>query len=656
MAKKPARMNNPFQKPKRFTVAPDLKISAENHDALVEHVKERAQWGDQIRNVMVDHFAYLDRQLFGHIKLDEDDKKRQRDNYKGKPPQPVDVNLQLIWSQIDDAVTDLLAIVIPDGGTYGAVASGAQQDKAQGVARKMNNDAAEFQHYDNYAMAAFQMFSKNFGGFVPEWEIKFGNKLTKGPAAEVQVEHGVPIYSGNAVWAIDPYNTILDPSVDPIKVHSEGEFFITVERHTSFRVQKMEQDNEIFDAVKYLNDGIGTETTLYREKPTLDFVHTTHEVQESWSEILTMQYGDKTFNRGHEFWTFRGWINPKQFGLSPTDGLEIWEIVIMHGRYVVAVNSLGNNHGKLPICIGMPCRSGLGQFEPSFGMKLLPLQQFASFSLNQHQKASRKALYGLTFYDQRLASFIDNADMLGGKIPVKLSGVDMDIRKVVYQTFDAPQTERTMENITATDALAQKILPTDFLKQIASLERATKYQAAATVQAANRRSYKNAKVLDSQAFRTARIIQFYNLIQYGEEIKYIDETGKESTFPTSDLIDTFEPDALASDSLRGLDKLVVIEFMTEILHMSFQNAQAFQNMDLLKMIDYIATLIGDKTDYSQFRVQSPMDNMTPEMKQMAFQLLQQHLQQRQAGEAKQEAGQLPQQAVGNNLALVGAAE
>ena len=623
------------ERKKKIKVAPDISITGEQQEKLVKHVKERAEWGDKIRAMMVEHFRYLDQQLFGHIKLDEDDKKRQRDNIKGKPPKTTDVNLQLIWSQIDDAVTDLLGIVIPEGGTYGAVASGAQQDKAQGVARKMNNDAAEFRHYDNCAIAGFQMFSKNFGGLIPEWTDKYGNKLTKTVTAGVDVDRGQVVYSGNSLTAIDPYNTILDPTVDPVLCYEQGEFFITVERHTSFRIHKMEADQELFSAKEHTGETIGTEMVLWREKPAMDLINTTAEVPETFIEILTMAYGDQSYNKGHEVWNFRGWIVPKDYGLGPSDKMEIWQIKVLHGRYIVYAAPLMNNHGYLPIAIGMPCRSGLGMFEPSYGSKLLPLQRFASQQMNTHQRANRKGLFGLTFYDQRLASFIDNADMTGGKIPVKLSGIDADIRKVVHQVFDAPGTERTMDDIAATDAMAQKILPTDFLKQIANLERATKYQAAATVQAANRRSYKNARVLDSQCFRTTRIIQYHNLIQYGDEIKYIDETGKESTFNVSELVDTFEPDALASDTLRGLDKLVVVEFMTEILHMSFQNAEAFQNMDMLAMIDYVATLIGDKTDYNQFRVQTPMDNMTPDMKQLAFQLLQAHLQEREAGATPQ---------------------
>jgi len=172
------------------------------------------------------------------------------------------------------------------------------------------------------------------------------------------------------------------------------------------------------------------------------------------------------------------------------------------------------------------------------------------------------------------------------------------------------------------DTLMQKILPTDMLKQVTDLQRATKYQAAATVQGANRRNLKIAQILESQAFALGSTIQVYNIMQYQKAVNIFDQQGNIVEIDPAQLRDE-DVHIVAGAGLRGLDKMIIAESLTEILQFLVQSPQAAAEADIMEIINYITSLIGDYTDFNQFKFKNEFDKLTPEQKQMAFQLLQQ---------------------------------
>ena len=88
-----------------------------------------------------------------------------------------------------------------------------------------------------------------------------------------------------------------------------------------------------------------------------------------------------------------------------------------------------------------------------------------------------------------------------------------------------------------------------------------------------------------------------------------------------------------SDGLRGLDKLTLILHIKEVLTTVVQSQQAVAEIDIIKLLDYWSSLVGDNTDFSQFRKESPLDALSPEEKNAAFQLYQQAMQQRSSRSA-----------------------
>jgi hypothetical protein len=236
-------------------------------------------------------------------------------------------------------------------------------------------------------------------------------------------------------------------------------------------------------------------------------------------------------------------------------------------------------------------------------------QRFASFLMNVHQEASRKALYGKLIYDPSIINLGD-VDDVGGRFPVNPAGYGKDLTKAYINLVDVPQTERTMEDIKNIMDLMEVVMPTNILKQVTDLDRATTYQAAATVQGANRRSLKLAKVIEDQAIRPMKFQQAYNVLQYQEDVTLIDQQGNEQQVSASMFRDT-QIEFSISSGLENLDKLMMVHLVQEVINSVLQSQQAAQELDVVALLNWWAQMIGSKVDLNQFRKPGP----TPQQQQ-----------------------------------------
>lgn len=607
----------------RVQIAAELSISGKQHEDLLKHIRDRLDFCKRARDPMVNHFEIIDRQMAGHIVRTLEDEQRERDNQRGKKVKPIDQNLQLVATQLDEATTYISSILFPDGGTYGAVTHKEQQELAQGMARLMNNHSRKFYHYSAACKAIYDMLSKNFGGVVPLWESIKGPKPAEAGFGGLTFKDDV-LFEGNNLRWLDPYNTLWDITVPLTEVYRRGEFFATVEAESKFSIDRMAMRNEIFGVDEVHAIAGDPQLSYWRARPDLRNREDISGETVDWRFILSAGM-NQDVGIAYERVTFYCWIIPDNFGLSEEDGAyELWRFTMLNGSRIVEASKIDAAHGMLPICGAMPCDTGFGLQDPSFSDKLIPLQHFSSFLLNTHQDAARRALYGVTIYDEQIIPGMKDADPVAAKIPAKgINHSKKTIRDAVHQVFDAPGTDHTLRDIEAVNSLMQKILPTDAIPQVANLERATRYQAAATMQSIHARNRKLAKLIDDQCFSTSREMQYYNILQNVESVEIQDEQTGQTRPAAITEYQNFSIDALTSDSLKGVDKLLASEAMQDIIHMTLQSTDAMQRIDVLALIDYWMDINGDKTDFKQFSHQNEFDALTPEQKQVAFQLFQQ---------------------------------
>lgn len=614
--------------------ADGLRITFSQHDKLLRHLTSRLDLAATQRSQYLDIFRYIDQEYYCYLRRTHEDERRRRDNKRGRGVKPVDEKLSLIFAQIDEAVTYLLSVLAPDEAIYSAIAPREKQAIATAFAALMNQHAEYFGHFANYARFLTDAIKYNFGAFGVFWREIVGNVVTPRSSRlnTGKFTTGI-VASGNEIYAFDVYNLLIDPSVHPVDTPKLGEFFAYIDIVTPFRLRQMERQQEIF-RVDTLLDGANNLTyKYYEERPA---IRSSNSVQlpggaTDWVALLSA-YGQKDASlKRYELVHMYAWIVPKEFGLSPDDSYQIWRFILGGNSFIMYAEHMQNAHALLPCNVAMPFEDHFSWNALSIAERLIPHQNFASFVMNAHQQSVRKRLFGgLTIYDPRVipALSADDVDLIGGKVATTTTAPDVDLRRKVLQLNDVPETNNTMTNISSSIDLMQQILPTNLQQQVAGLDRATQYQAAATVQSANRRNLKIAKIINSQAMNTGRLMQYYNIIEFQQTFELLTPDGQIITGSPDDFRDANIQFTL-SDGLKGLDKLALIINIKEVLAAVLQSREASAQIDVVAVINYWTSLLGDHTDFSQFRVKSPIDVLPVEQRNLAFQLLQAALQQQQ---------------------------
>lgn len=643
MNPRPVRSNRVLSR--SLTIGENIRITVENHEKLVEHICARLDFAVPQRNFLWSKMERIDREMAGYLKLDTQDKQREADNLKGKGVKPTDVKLPLVESQIEEVVTYLMAIFAPETGIFSAVARPDEQAVAHAFTELMNKNAQRMGYRTEYARAFKKMLKYNIGGFLTEWITINGNSVVNSQdGTGTEVQNG-EVWSGNKIHALDMYNTFLDPSVHPVDIPMYGEFFAIVEPHTKFRVERMKAAGELFNAA----DLACTGNAHYWKAPPI--VRGTDSEGRGGNMVNWFNFmsgapasSGAAYDLGMEFVHYFGWINPKDFGLPVkarnTKGdvtLEIWQFTLANKNTIVYAQRLENAHGMLPIALGVPNHDDLMLQEKSFAEMLIPLQTFASFLVNVHQRAARKKLYGVTLYDKDLVDMnqVDTDEIM--RIPVSSPAGGKDISKSMAHFTEAPETNNTLTEIDGILGLMQRIIPSNIQNQVANLERATQYQAAAVVQGSNRKNQKLANVIDDQCMTTMRLQLLLNIFQYQEDIDITGSDGQPTQINPRLFRDAHLEFSIG-DGLKGIDKLLVIESLRELLNVMLQTPQAWQQVDMIALINYWTTMVGDKADIGQFRYKSPLDALPPDQKQIALQLFQAYVQQQQQGGANAQPG------------------
>ncbi len=609
----------------KIQIAKDLNVTPEQHKKLLTHVMARMELSKELRDKQAEKFETIDKSIYGYLILDEDDEKRKADNEKGYGIKPTDAALPLTLTSLDEATTFLLEVIQNDGGLYSAIAPKDKQPVAKAFTGVMNENAIKFKHISHISRFLFDSLKYNFSGLIPAWHQVNGNKVTNNQSGTAPTIESQIVYEGNKLTVMDVYNFFYDSSVEPINLAAEGEYFATVELSTTFRLRKQALEGSLFN-IQEPNLDSTTRVQYYKSRPA---IRSTQDISSKHDFVsILSQTEAKESVSGNEIITMFVWLNPKKLGLSLDDEFQIWRIKVLNSAHIVHAEHMNNAHGMLPVGISMPWDDGFTHNTKSYAELLAPFQTFASFQLNILTKSHRKGLYGLLFYNKNVVDLNDNYDPVAGKIPVN-APPDADLNKALRFFNDTPETNTHLNNISAMSDLMQKILPTDILRQVAGLERATQYQSAATVQGANRRNLKIARTIYDQALSTINSMQMYNILQYQRAAELLTPAGELTEINPADFRDAkleFE----ISEGLQGLDKLSMVMSIKEVLNSILQSQHASEQLDTVEIINYWTSMLGDQTDFSQFKFKSEIDKLPPEQKDLAFQLLQRFMQQQEA--------------------------
>jgi len=195
----------------------------------------------------------------------------------------------------------------------------------------------------------------------------------------------------------------------------------------------------------------------------------------------------------------------------------------------------------------------------------------------------------------------DLGDNVSGRMAALPTGFGKDMTKAFAHFNNAPDTKETVEWIKGVTDLMEYILPTNILKQVTDLDRATTYQAAATVQGANRRSLKGAKIIDDQAMLRIRLMMVWNLLQFTTTIQLLDPQTKQYVDTATAQFREKNLEFDTGEGIQGIDRLMIVHLLHDIINALLQSQEAQKQVDIVGLIDYWTKLFGLRIDINQFK-------------------------------------------------------
>lgn len=581
-----------------------------NSELLVQHIKERLDFARPVRDSLINRFGRIDKEMSGYIRFDEDEREAERANQDGDP-KPGKMSLPLVEAQLDELLTFMMSVFAPDSDLYEALADKNKQDAAAAFTLLMNKNAKVMGYYRQYARSLGDMIKYNLGGVEVKWkEIQARKPKFNESGTFLQEEKVVleTVWAGNEVTALDMYNVLWDISQTPIDVAQKGEFVATVKAHTEFAIRRMYQKKEITNLTK--EDLTTLKTLTYWKSPPevtpeyeISFSDGRNNLQSvsnvDWVNVLSAGV-DGTTRKAYEIVTYTGWLIPADFGLSKSRNLEIWRILMFNATKIIETKQLKNFHEMLPFAFGSPIEDGLGLQQKTYAEKLIPLQQFGSFLINSHMSSVRKALGGIQVYDPSVIPLDQVGDKISARVAIKPAGWGKPINDAIKTFSDVPDTQYAMGMLNNVVDLMQGLLPTNIRNQVASLDRATTYQAASVVQGSSLRNLKMARLINDQTWNKVRQMMLYNILQFQETVTILSPSGDEVKVSAAQFVN-FDLDYVIDEGLKSLDRLSVITFIREILNTVLQSKEAQREIDVVMLLDYYTSLMGDNTDMSRFR-------------------------------------------------------
>lgn len=269
---------------------------------------------------------------------------------------------------------------------------------------------------------------------TPAWEVKYGKRAIRSSVISEspfgQSEQGYLnfvddiVFEGNALYNVDPYMYLPDPSVSAHRIQ-DGEYlgWIVRDNLMSMLADEREQSSDLFN-VKYLKHIRQRKSSLAIDESDRNIKYGTGDPRQA------------TTDSTNPVDTIYMYVNliPEEWGLGDGEYPEKWLFGLSSDEVITSANRIGHAHNMYPVAVAAPEYDGysstpIGRLEILYG-----LQHTLDWLFNSHIANVRKAINDMLVVDPYLVNINDLKDPQPGKLirlrrPAWGKGVD----KVVQQ-------------------------------------------------------------------------------------------------------------------------------------------------------------------------------------------------------------------------------
>lgn len=433
-------------------------------------------------------------------------------------------------------------------------------------------------------------------------------RLIEAGAAEVTAKASQ--WRGNAIKALDLYNTIFDTRVSPDALSEEGEFAGYIELYSQVRLFQLVQqlkldpgytvydaapaDNPEWNIYTASNSTGQLASNLDYRTPEVTPLGSSAVIKEegtNWVKHFGGIVGDmgKDIAKDYTVAKFYMRIVPASYGLSG-DSVQIWELYILDSNILLASKLMDNAHSKLPIILGQPDADALGYNTAGPTQIAIPYKKTVKQLLDRVLAGADRVIRGKAIYDTRyLDENVVSSAVPDAKIPTKAPLPSTKSLSDVYHQIDM-QGDTTGLGQLAGDIHASGMRAGginnsqsgQFTKGNRTLEEYNDVQNSAVS-----KQYIRALILEGTAIANLKSILKLNILQYQESTTLYDPDAQ-ATFEISRQ-DLYKADVefVIADTLLPTEYMLSPNVQQQLLATVQTMPQAFAKYDIAGMIVHI---------------------------------------------------------------------
>jgi len=590
-------------------------LTQESHDAFIAYYKEAVTLCKDKVSSQRTRFEAIDREY--QRENDKSDKHTQakQQNKAGNPDPISNITIPIVKPQVEAAVVYQSSVFLTGVPIFGVVSNPEYIDEALQLETTLDNHAIRGGWVREF-MRFFRNGSKyNFAPLEVCWKTEKTVDLSTDVAFSTsEAKPNNVIWNGNTARSLDPYNTCVDPRVEPSEVYKKGEFAFYTE--LTSRIQLKQEISEMTDTQRvkeaFQSPYLGSPGSNNLDSPEYYYVPSINpEVDPdenyadgmNWMNWAGLDKAAKNtnasiqYNNAYEKTTFYCKILPSEMKLkvpSPNTP-QIWKLIIINHSIIIHAERQTNAHGYIPILVGVPNDDGLGYQTKSLGEDSQPFQALATALMTSVIDSRRRAVADRVLYDpSRVLTAHINSSNPSAKIPVRPSAYGKNIGDSVYQfPYKEDQAATNMGNIKDLIGMANNLVGQNPARQGQFVKgNKTKQEFQDVMNNANGTDQLVAMLLESQVFTPFKHIVKLNILQYqGSTTEYSRE--KESSVQ-------IDPVALRkavlefkiSDGLVPSDKIIDGEAWTAGLQVIGTSPQIGAGYNVAPLFSYLMKLKG----------------------------------------------------------------
>lgn len=344
----------------------------------------------------------------------------------------------------DTAQAYLTGIFLTGTPIFASVTDHDLEDAAAMLTALTMRDQERFKWVANLLECIDDSLRRPFCAAEVVWKQKRGVAAAEGMSANGTTKFGVAnpvIYEGNSITRIDPYNIIMDPSVSPDKVHTDGTY-VGYWEHVNYIQLKMRylEWDSLFTIKANIESIFKSAGCQQYYKPNYHRNKTDRSRSAGWD---TFWGNNATLTRkadvsgSYEVTTLYARLVPRDFGVvAENDGQpQVFKLIYVN-ELLAYVEMLTQGHEFLPIIIGQLTPGSIDN--KSYVEYLTDLQDLGTSLLAGALNSMRRAVSDRALYDpSRISKAAVESDSPVAKIPVKVNayqqGLEGAYKQIPYE-------------------------------------------------------------------------------------------------------------------------------------------------------------------------------------------------------------------------------